>query len=181
MNTDTNPKVVTGSYTDRNNNVPTALMVESNITNSLNNLRKELGLHNTRNAYSWWAYALAALTYVPAASVKDLQAILADADIKVNLLTASTLLNNAIEGQAPSRIQREYTGKLPKLVKAMKLKSTMNSNSLFFDTGRRPRIFRFVDPVEARNKMITMYPETVHLFNQMDYCLSTGRLDHHLP
>ncbi len=33
MNTDTNPKVVTGSYTDRNNNVPTALMVESNITN----------------------------------------------------------------------------------------------------------------------------------------------------
>jgi hypothetical protein len=29
--------------------------------------------------------------------------------------------------------------------------------------------------------MISMYPETVHLFNQMDYCLSTGRLDHHLP
>jgi hypothetical protein len=181
MNTTSN-KTVVGSYTDRNNNTtPTALMVESKITNSLNNLRKELGLSHTRNAYPWWAYALAALTYVDKATIKDLECILSESDINVNLSLGSTLLNNAIDGYAPSKIQREYTGKLPKLVKSMKLKATMNSNSLFFDTGRRPRIFRFVDPVEARNKMITMYPETVHLFNQMDYCLSTGRLDHHLP
>jgi hypothetical protein len=172
MNTNTNPKIVTGSYTDRNNNVPTALMVESNITNSLNNLRRELGLHNTRNAYSWWAYALAALTYVPAASVKDLQAILADADIKVNLLTASTLLNNAIEGQAPDRIQREYTGKLPKLVKSMKLKSF--TPTVHCSRGRAPRTFRFVNQVEARTKMISMYPHTQHLFDQLDYHLNTG-------
>jgi hypothetical protein len=176
MNTNTNPKIVTGTYTDRNNNVPTALMVETKILHSLNTLRQELGLHNTRNAYSWWAYALAALTYVPAASVKDLQAILADADIKVNLLTASTLLNNAIEGQAPSRIQREYTGKLPKLVKSMKLKSSMGVTNGFFDTGRRPRIFRLTDPVEARKKMISMYPETVHLFNQLDYYLTPEKV-----
>ena len=173
MNTDTNPKVVTGSYTDRNNNVPTALMVESNITNSLNNLRKELGLHNTRNAYSWWAYALAALTYVPSATIKDLECILSESDINVNLSLGSTLLNNAIDGFAPSKIQREYTGKLPKLVKSMKLKSF--TPTVHCSRGRAPRTFRFVDQVEARTKMISMYPHTQHLFDQLDYHLNTGK------
>jgi hypothetical protein len=169
MSTVTNNKTVVGSYTDRNNNTPTALMVESNITNSLNNLRKELGLAHTRNAYSWWAYALAALTYVPSATIKDLELILEDSDINVNLAIGSTLLNNAIEGWAPSRIHREYTGKLPKLVKAMKLKSFTPS---YDGRGRAPRHFRFVDPVEARAKMISMYPHTIHLFNQLDYYLT---------
>lgn len=169
MNTVNNSKVVTGTYTDRNNNTPTALMVETNILHSLNNLRKELGLHHTRNAYSWWSYALAALTYIPEATVKDLELILADSDINVNLSLASTLLNKSIEGQAPDRVYREYTGKLPKLVKAMKLKCHTPTH---FGRGRAPRIFRFVDRVEARNKMISMYPETVHLFNQLDYYLT---------
>ena len=171
MNTTSN-KIVVGSYTDRNHSTPTALMVESNITNSLNNLRKELGLAHTRNAYSWWTYALAALTYIDTATVKDLQAILKDADINVNLTIGSTLLNNAIEGYAPSKIQREYTGKLPKLVKAMKLKSF--TPSLHCGRGRAPRTFRFVNPMEARVKMISMYPHTQHLFDQLDYQLNTG-------
>lgn len=167
--TDTKNKIVVGSYTDRNNNTPTALMVESNITNSLNNLRKEMGLNHTRNAYPWWAYALAALTYVPSATIKDLEAILADSDINVNLSIGSTLLNAAIEGYYPCKIRREYTGKLPKLVKAIKLKSSIDSNHC--SRGRAPRIFRFVNPVEARDKMISMYPHTRHLFEQLDYYL----------
>lgn len=178
MNSTAN-KTVVGSYTDRNNNTPTALMVESNITNSLNNLRKELGLAHTRNAYPWWAYALAALTYVPSATIKDLEAILADADIKVNLSLGSTLLNNAIEGIAPCRINREYTGKLPKLVKATKLKASFPT--MYFSRGRAPRTFRFVDPIEARSKIISMYPHTKHLFDQLDYHINTGQLDSHLP
>lgn len=172
MNTTSN-KTVVGSYTDRNNNTtPTALMVESNITNSLNNLRKELGLAHTRNAYPWWAYALAALTYVDKATIKDLECILSESDINVNLSLGSTLLNNAIDGYAPSKIQREYTGKLPKLVKSMKLKSF--TPTVHCSRGRAPRTFRFVDPVEARTKMISMYPHTQHLFDQLDYHLNTG-------
>jgi hypothetical protein len=173
MNTTSN-KTVVGSYTDRNNNTtPTALMVESNITNSLNNLRKELGLAHTRNAYPWWAYALAALTYVDKATIKDLECILSESDINVNLSLGSTLLNNAIEGYAPSKIQREYTGKLPKLVKSMKLKSF--TPTVHCSRGRAPRTFRFVDPTEARTKMISMYPHTQHLFDQLDYHLNTGK------
>jgi hypothetical protein len=173
MNTTSN-KTVVGSYTDRNNNTtPTALMVESNITNSLNNLRKELGLAHTRNAYPWWAYALAALTYVDKATIKDLECILSESDINVNLSLGSTLLNNAIEGYAPSKIQREYTGKLPKLVKSMKLKSF--TPTVHCSRGRAPRTFRFVDQVEARTKMISMYPHTQHLFDQLDYHLNTGK------
>jgi hypothetical protein len=172
MNTTSN-KTVVGSYTDRNNNTtPTALMVESNITNSLNNLRKELGLAHTRNAYPWWAYALAALTYVDKATIKDLECILSESDINVNLSLGSTLLNNAIDGYAPSKIQREYTGKLPKLVKSMKLKSF--TPTVHCSRGRAPRTFRFVDQVEARTKMISMYPHTQHLFDQLDYHLNTG-------
>ena len=167
-------KTVVGSYTDRNNNTtPTALMVESNITNSLNNLRKELGLAHTRNAYPWWAYALAALTYVDKATIKDLECILSESDINVNLSLGSTLLNNAIDGYAPSKIQREYTGKLPKLVRSMKLKSF--TPTVHCSRGRAPRTFRFVDPVEARTKMISMYPHTQHLFDQLDYHLNTGK------
>lgn len=173
MNTTSN-KTVVGSYTDRNNNTtPTALMVESNITNSLNNLRKELGLAHTRNAYPWWAYALAALTYVDKATIKDLECILSESDINVNLSLGSTLLNNAIDGYAPSKIQREYTGKLPKLVKSMKLKSF--TPTVHCSRGRAPRTFRFVDQVEARTKMISMYPHTQHLFDQLDYHLNTGK------
>jgi hypothetical protein len=173
MNTTSN-KTVVGSYTDRNNNTtPTALMVESNITNSLNNLRKELGLAHTRNAYPWWAYALAALTYVDKATIKDLECILSESDINVNLSLGSTLLNNAIEGYAPSKIQREYTGKLPKLVKSMKLKSF--TPTVHCSRGRAPRTFRFVDQTEARTKMISMYPHTQHLFDQLDYHLNTGK------
>ena len=172
MNTTSN-KTVVGSYTDRNNNTtPTALMVESNITNSINNLRKEWGLAHTRNAYPWWAYALAALTYVDKATIKDLECILSESDINVNLSLGSTLLNNAIDGYAPSKIQREYTGKLPKLVKSMKLKSF--TPTVHCSRGRAPRTFRFVDPVEARTKMISMYPHTQHLFDQLDYHLNTG-------
>lgn len=170
----TSNKTVVGSYTDRNNNTtPTALMVESNITNSLNNLRKELGLAHTRNAYPWWAYALAALTYVPSATIKDLECILSESDINVNLSLGSTLLNNAIDGFAPSKIQREYTGKLPKLVRSMKLKSF--TPTVHCSRGRAPRTFRFVDQVEARTKMISMYPHTQHLFDQLDYHLNTGK------
>jgi hypothetical protein len=172
MNTTSN-KTVVGSYTDRNNNTtPTALMVESKITNSLNNLRKELGLSHTRNAYPWWAYALAALTYVDKATIKDLECILSESDINVNLSLGSTLLNNAIDGYAPSKIQREYTGKLPKLVKSMKLKSF--TPTVHCSRGRAPRTFRFVNQVEARTKMISMYPHTQHLFDQLDYHLNTG-------
>jgi hypothetical protein len=173
MSTVTDSKKVVGSYTDRHHNTPTALMVESNITNSLNNLRKELGLAHTRNAYSWWAYALAALTYIDQATVKDLEAILNECDINVNLSLGSTLLNNAIDGYAPSKVQREYTGKLPKLVKAMKLKSF--TPTIHSSRGRAPRTFRFVNPVEARTKLISMYPHTQHLFDQLDYNMNTGQ------
>ena len=165
-------KTVVGSYTDRNNNTPTALMVEAKFANSLNDLRKELGLAHSRNAYSWWTYALAALTYVESATVKDLEAILADADINVNLKCTSTLLQNAIDGFAPSKIQREYTGKLPTLVKVTKLRSSTPTRTSFVGrTGRTPRIFRFVNPQEAREKIISMYPNTRHLFDQLDYQL----------
>lgn len=170
----TETKTVVGSYTDRNNNTtPTALMVESNITNSLNKLRKELGLAHTRNAYPWWTYALAALTYVEYATVNDLQSILADADINVNLKCTSTLLQNAIDGISPSKIQREYTGKLPTLVKAIKLRSSIQkrNTTFFIHTGRSPRVFRLVNSQEAREKIISMYPHTRHLFDQLDYHL----------
>jgi len=175
----TETKTVVGSYTDRNNNTaPTALMVESNITNTLNSLRKELGLAHTRNAYPWWTYALAALTYVEKATVNQLQTILSESDINVNLKCTSTLLQNALDGFAPSKIQREYTGKLPALVKATKLRSMLVNKSEFYDVrsivdlprfGRIPRQFFFVNRVEAREKIISMYPHTRHLFAQLDY------------
>jgi len=164
----TETKTIVGSYTDRNNTTPTALMVESNITNTLNSLRKELGLAHTRNAYPWWTYALAALTYVESATVNDLQTILSESEINVNLKCTSTLLQNAIDGFAPSKIQREYTGKLPNLVKVTKLRSGLQKQN---STGRTPRVFRFVNPVEAREKIISMYPHTRHLFDQLDYHL----------
>ena len=165
--------VLFGEYTNKNTNTiaAPALMVDTRLTNEINEIRKGLGLTSVRNAYPWWTYTLVALTYFPKghnSSMIDIDEFLKDADITVrNLRQHSTLLNNSIEGQAPSKVAREYTGKLPKLVRLLKLKSERMDT--FYGRGRKPIGFSYSDPKSAREILLTSYPDTIHLFNQMDY------------
>jgi hypothetical protein len=165
--------VLFGSYTNKNTNAPAApaLMAETGMLNEINRIRSGLNLRAARNVYPWWAYTLAALTYFPKghySSMIDIDAFLTDAEVVVrNIVKHSTLLNNSIEGQGPCKIRREYTGKLPKLVRLLKLKSQRMDN--FYGKGRKPIGFSFVDPVQARQLLLEQYPDTIHLFNQMDY------------
>ena len=165
--------VLFGEYTNKNTSTTAApaLMVDTALTNRINEIRKDLGLTSVRNAYPWWTYTLVALTYFPKghySSMIDIDEFLQDSDITVrNLRQHSTLLNNSIEGQAPSKVAREYTGKLPKLVRLLKLKSERLNT--FYGRGRKPIGFSYVDPVAARETLLSAYPDTIHLFNQMDY------------
>lgn len=166
-------QVLFGEYTNKNTNViaAPALMVETNMINEINRIRAELKLSAARNAFPWWTYTLVALTYFPKghySSMTDIDAFLQDANIIVrNLGQHSTLLNNSIEGQSPCKIRREYAGKLPKLVRLLKLKSERLTH--FYGRGRRPIGFSYTDPVAARQILIESYPDIVHLFAQMDY------------
>ena len=177
--------VLFGTYTNKNTaNVDApALMYDTQLTNEINNLRKGLGLTSVRNAYPWWTYTLVALTYFPKGQLQsmiDIDAFLQDAKIKVrNLRQHSTLLNNSIEGQSPCKIRREYAGKLPKLVRLLKLRSERMKS--FYGRGRKPIGFTFNNPDEAREVLLTSYPDTRFLFNQLDYTCSTGQLDRYLP
>ena len=169
----TSTKILFGAYTNKNTNVPAApaLWAETDMINQINEIRAKLNLSSARNAYPWWTYTLVALTYFPKghySSMTDLDAYLQDASIIVrNLGQYSTLLNNSIEGQSPCKIRREYAGKLPKLVGLLKLKSERLTN--FYGKGRRPIGFSYNDPVAARQILLESYPDTVHLFAQMDY------------
>jgi len=139
--------------------------------NKINQLRADLNLRAARNVYPWWVYTLATLTYFPKghfSSMIDIDEFLKDAEVNVrNLRQHSTLLNNSIEGQAPSKVAREYTGKLPKLVKMLKLRSQRMTE--FYGKGRKPIGFCYVDPVAARVTLLEQYPDTLHLFDQLDY------------
>lgn len=165
--------VLFGEYTNKNTSTVAApaLMVDTALTNRINEIRKDLGLTSVRNAYPWWTYTLVALTYFPTghySSLVDIDAFLQDADITVrNLIKHSTLLNNSIEGQSPCKVRREYAGKLPKLVRLLKLKSERLNT--FYGRGRKPIGFSYSDPVAAREILLTSYPDTIHLFRQMDY------------
>lgn len=165
--------ILFGSYTNKNtSNVDApALMYDTQLTNEINDLRKGLGLTSVRNAYPWWTYTLVALTFFPKghySSLVDIDAFLQDAKINVrNLVKHSTLLNNSIEGQGPCKVRREYAGKLPNLVNRLKLKSERMKD--FYGRGRKPIGFCYSDPVAARQILIDSYPDTIHLFRQMDY------------
>ena len=177
--------VLFGSYTDKNtSNVDApALMYDTSLTNEINDLRKRLGLTSVRNAYPWWTYTLAALTYFPKGQLQsmiDIDEFLKDAHINVrNLRQHSTLLNNSIAGQAPSKVAREYTGRLPKLVNMLKLRSQRMTT--FYGRGRKPIGFTFSNPAEAREELLSTYPDTRFLFNQLDYAVTTGQLDRYIP
>jgi hypothetical protein len=168
--------ILFGSYTNKNTNTNTvvsapSLTLESQMANELSAFRASLGLTSVRNVYPWWTYTLAALTYFPKgySSLIDIDAFLQDANIHVrNITKYSTLLNNSIDGQAPSKVAREYTGKLPKMVRMLKLKSErMTTNH--YGRGRKPIGFSYVDPVAARATLLAQYPDTLHLFEQLDY------------
>lgn len=166
--------ILFGSYTNKNTNTVVSapsLTLESQMANELSAFRASLGLTSVRNVYPWWTYTLAALTYFPKgySSLVDIDAFLQDANIHVrNITKYSTLLNNSIDGQAPSKVAREYTGKLPKMVRMLKLKSErMTTNH--YGRGRKPIGFSYVDPVAARATLLAQYPDTLHLFEQLDY------------
>lgn len=169
----TSTKILFGAYTDKNTKIPAApaLWSETKMINEINQIRADLKLSTARNAYPWWTYTLAALTYFPKghySSMTDIDAYLRDANIIVNNIGKySTLLNNNIEGHSPCKIRREYAGKLPKLVGLLKLKSEILTN--FYGKGRRPIGFSYNDPVAARQILLESYPDIVHLFAQMDY------------
>lgn len=178
--------ILFGSYINKNPNTVVSapsLTLESQMANELSEFRARLGLTSVRNVYPWWTYTLAALTYFPKghySSLIDIDAFLQDAKIKVrNLRQHSTLLNNSIEGQSPCKIRREYAGKLPKLVRLLKLRSERMKS--FYGRGRKPIGFTFNNPDEAREVLLTSYPDTRFLFNQLDYTCSTGQLDRYLP
>jgi hypothetical protein len=165
--------VLFGEYTNKNTHhvdAP-ALMVETKLVNELNTVRKDLGLKAIRNAYPWWAYTLATLTYFPSghySSMNDVDMFLQESNIIVrNLQKYSTLLNNSIEGQGPCKIRREYAGKLPLLTGMLKMKSERLKN--FYGRGRRPIGFSYNNPVTARQTLIDTYPDIIHLFRQLDY------------
>lgn len=191
---DTTGQTISSTYTNRNVNVPT-LTLQNEITNSLNKMRKDLGLATTRNAYPWWTYFLAALTYFPeGANVVDVEELLNGCDIYSNLKTAPTLLKRSIKQVGPDRVQREYTAKLLKVVKNTKLqyddpydpsspqvvahKELFGKNpsfsGMFVRSGRPPIHFRFKNHTTARTKLIEMYPTTQYLFDQIDSVLNNG-------
>jgi hypothetical protein len=167
----TNGKTIESTYTNRNNHtVSPSLDLEIRITNTLNGLRKDLGLAHTRNAYPWWAYFLAALTYTDnAKSSREIQNLLNEFQIHPTLSPASTLLSQAIAQVAPDPIDREYSKKLPKLVKTMRVRCNLRRQ---FGRGRAPLEFRVMNRDEARSKMLAIYPNTQHLFDQLDFHMS---------
>ncbi len=185
-------QTITSTYTNRNVNVST-LTLQTEITNSLNKMRKDLGLASTRNAYPWWTYFLAALTYFPEGSnVVDIEELLNGCDIYPNLKSAPTMLKQAVKQVGPDRVQREFTVKLLKVVKNTKLQYTDSYDSsnptvaviksitgkspsyagCYVKRGRPPIEFKFKNSVAAREKLIEMYPTTQYLFDQIDTVLS---------
>lgn len=163
MSTVINPvKIVTKDYSNRRIIID-SLDQELSYVNAVNDFRRENGLPTARNAYSWWKYVLATLTYVDSATYSDILTMLGEINITVNK-SYSSHLAKAVDGVLPDTTRREYTNKLPTVLYFLKIDVSTTPSV----RGRDSLVFSYRDRKFARTWLKTNIPETNILFTQLD-------------
>lgn len=155
-------KVVTKDYHNKRITID-SLDQELSYVNAVNDFRRENGLPTARNAYSWWKYVLATLTYVDSATYSDILTMLGEINITVNK-SYSSHLAKAVDGVLPDTTRREYTNKLPTVLYFLKI----DVNTTPSVRGRDSLVFSYRDRKFARTWLKTNIPETNILFAQLD-------------
>jgi len=155
-------KVVTKDYHNKRITID-SLDQELSYVNAVNDFRRENGLPTARNAYSWWKYVLATLTYVDSATYSDILTMLGEINITVNK-SYSSHLAKAVDGVLPDTTRREYTNKLPTVLYFLRI----DVNTTPSVRGRDSLVFSYKDRKFARTWLKTNIPETNILFAQLD-------------
>jgi hypothetical protein len=147
------------------------LLDEAVLLGVLNQYRDQNNLAGARNGYSWWKYVLTSLL-VTKESKGYSGVTLNDAvetvrvRLGVNVKASATLLSDAVGGELPDPVRREYTNSLPGIVKATGLRVWVAPDR-DQRRGRAPLLFAFKDRDKARQALFAHVPETRMLFKAL--------------
>ena len=144
-------------------------------TNGIRKFRKSIGsTQQTRYPYCWWKTFLATLTKAiePMVAGDVEKAIDNLFGMKFNISTNQIRIINAVNGQSPHYVHREYAKSLPSIVKATGLKYRKATQAEYIENGNNGRpakyLFYFQDPVHARNVLLTNFTDMLALFVELD-------------
>ena len=150
-----------------------SLFEDTRATNNIRAYRKSVGSTNfAKYMYNWWKSALVVLCYYPngltAGQLHDNVKAFLEMDHKI--WTNSGLLISAIDGVSPNYIRREYAQSLPAIVSATRLRYRAPSATEVHAVMGRPTkyVFYFKDTFEARNILLTNFPDLLPAFVEMD-------------
>ena len=139
------------------------------LTQAINIFREENNMTKARNAYSWWKYVLATITYFPKGVEYTTVINILNSVAGVNISkSTATLLARATAGTAPDYVRREYAVRLPDLVYNTKLSASFSRKNAKTKKGRPAFQFKFVNTKDARETILSNAPEMMSLFDLLD-------------